>query len=38
MLHLKKLSSAGITHVHLFPTYQFAGVDDDKGKWQSVGT
>lgn len=38
MLHLKKLSDAGITHVHLLPTYHFAGVDDDKRKWQSVGT
>ncbi|KAI3472654.1 hypothetical protein Pfo_029175 [Paulownia fortunei] len=36
MLHLKKLSSAGITHVHLLPTFQFAGVDDEKGKWQNV--
>ncbi|KAL8052039.1 hypothetical protein ABFX02_06G187100 [Erythranthe guttata] len=36
ILHLKKLSSAGITHIHLLPTYQFAGVDDKKGKWQSV--
>lgn len=38
MLHLKKLSHAGITHVHLLPTYHFAGVDDDKRKWQTVGT
>ncbi|KAL6509660.1 Pullulanase 1, chloroplastic [Orobanche gracilis] len=36
MLHLKKLSDAGITHVHLLPTYHFAGVDDDMRKWQSV--
>ncbi|KAH6784145.1 limit dextrinase [Perilla frutescens var. hirtella] len=36
MLHLKKLSSAGITHVHLLPTFQFAGVDDSEEKWQSV--
>ncbi|KAI3472652.1 hypothetical protein Pfo_029171 [Paulownia fortunei] len=28
--------SAGITHVHLLPTFQFAGVDDEKGKWQNV--
>lgn len=38
MLHLKKLSGAGITHVHLLPTFQFAGVHDDRGNWQSVGT
>lgn len=36
MLHLKKLSAAGITHVHLLPTFQFAGVDDNRGNWQSV--
>ncbi|XP_022139216.1 pullulanase 1, chloroplastic [Momordica charantia] len=35
--HLKKLSSAGISHVHLLPTFQFAGVDDDKTKWKSLG-
>ncbi|KAK2634107.1 hypothetical protein Ddye_028899 [Dipteronia dyeriana] len=38
VLHLKKLSNAGITHVHLLPTYQFAGVDDEKEKWKSVDT
>ncbi|XP_049379170.1 pullulanase 1, chloroplastic [Solanum stenotomum] len=32
--HLKRLSSAGITHVHLLPTYQFAGVEDEKHKWK----
>ncbi|KAK4406305.1 Pullulanase 1, chloroplastic [Sesamum angolense] len=36
MLHLKKLSGAGITHIHLLPTFQFAGVDDKKDKWQHV--
>ncbi|KAK4431017.1 Pullulanase 1, chloroplastic [Sesamum alatum] len=36
ILHLKKLSSAGITHIHLLPTFQFAGVDDKKDKWQNV--
>ncbi|KAL5569455.1 hypothetical protein UlMin_026030 [Ulmus minor] len=36
--HLKKLSDAGITHVHLLPTFQFADVDDEKEKWQSVDT
>ncbi|KAK6136155.1 hypothetical protein DH2020_030089 [Rehmannia glutinosa] len=33
---LKKLSSAGITHVHLLPTFQFADVHDEKDKWQNV--
>lgn len=35
--HLKRLSSAGITHVHLLPTFQFAGVEDEKHKWKHVG-
>lgn len=35
--HLKKLSNAGISHVHLLPTFQFGGVDDDKTKWKFVG-
>lgn len=36
MLHLKKLSSAGLTYVHLLPSFQFAGVDDVKENWKSV--
>ncbi|KAL2548901.1 Pullulanase 1 [Forsythia ovata] len=36
MCHLKRLSCAGITHVHLLPTFQFAGVDDEKDKWKNV--
>ncbi|XP_017409401.1 pullulanase 1, chloroplastic isoform X3 [Vigna angularis] len=38
VLHLKRLSSAGITHVHLLPTFQFAGVDDQKENWRFVDT
>ncbi|KAF5729467.1 hypothetical protein HS088_TW21G01633 [Tripterygium wilfordii] len=38
VLHLKKLSNAGITHIHLLPTFQFAGVDDQKENWKSVDT
>ncbi|KAG6669765.1 pullulanase 1, chloroplastic isoform X1 [Carya illinoinensis] len=38
VLHLKKLSDAGITHVHLLPTFQFAGVDDEKVNWKCVDT
>ncbi|CAN1238488.1 Pullulanase 1, chloroplastic [Linum grandiflorum] len=34
--HLKKLSNAGITHVHLLPTFHFAGVDDVKENWKSI--
>lgn len=36
MLHLKKLSKDGITHVHLLPTFQFGGVDDEKGNWKHL--
>ncbi|XP_073139703.1 pullulanase 1, chloroplastic isoform X2 [Henckelia pumila] len=36
MLHLKKLSKAGITHIHLLPTFHFGGVDDEKGKWEHL--
>ncbi|CAA0829226.1 Pullulanase 1- chloroplastic [Striga hermonthica] len=36
MLHLKKLSAAGITHVHLLPIFHFAGVHDEKSKWQGI--
>ncbi|KAG9139744.1 hypothetical protein Leryth_016675 [Lithospermum erythrorhizon] len=34
--HLKKLSDAGITHVHLLPTFHFAGVDDEKHNWKQA--
>ncbi|WCJ19247.1 limit dextrinase [Euphorbia peplus] len=34
--HLKKLSNAGLTHIHLLPTFHFAGVDDVKENWMSV--
>ncbi|PIN04745.1 1,4-alpha-glucan branching enzyme/starch branching enzyme II [Handroanthus impetiginosus] len=36
MLHLKKLSGAGITHIHLLPTFHFGDVDDNKGKWKNL--
>ena len=35
--HLKKLSDAGITHIHLLPTFQFGDVADEKEKWKSAG-
>ncbi|KAL2899945.1 Pullulanase 1 chloroplastic [Bienertia sinuspersici] len=38
VLHMKKLSAAGLTHVHLLPSFQFAEVDDDKTKWKFVDT
>ncbi|PIA37162.1 hypothetical protein AQUCO_03000024v1, partial [Aquilegia coerulea] len=34
--HLKKLSKAGLTHVHLLPSFQFGGVNDEKDKWKYV--
>ncbi|KAL0538607.1 hypothetical protein IC582_022756 [Cucumis melo] len=36
--HLKNLSNAGLSHVHLLPTFHFGGVDDDKTKWKFVDT
>ncbi|XP_024987210.1 pullulanase 1, chloroplastic [Cynara cardunculus var. scolymus] len=36
VLHLKKLSDAGLTHIHLLPAFQFADVDDEKDKWKFV--
>lgn len=35
--HLRELSKAGLTHVHLLPCFHFAGVDDVKDNWKSVG-
>ena len=34
MKHLKALSDAGLTHVHLLPAFDFATIDEDKSKWQ----
>ncbi|KQJ81407.1 pullulanase 1, chloroplastic [Brachypodium distachyon] len=36
MQHLWKLSDAGLTHVHLLPSFHFAGVDDIKSNWKNV--
>ncbi|KAI3793482.1 hypothetical protein L1987_36101 [Smallanthus sonchifolius] len=36
VLHLKKLSDAGLTHIHLLPTFQFGDVDDQKENWKYV--
>ncbi|XP_031092052.1 pullulanase 1, chloroplastic isoform X1 [Ipomoea triloba] len=38
VLHLKRLSSAGLTHIHLLPTFHFADVDDEKHKWKHADT
>jgi hypothetical protein len=37
LLSKTQLSGAGITHVHLLPTFLFAGVDDQKENWRNVG-
>nr|BAA09167.1 starch debranching enzyme precursor [Oryza sativa] len=34
--HLRKLSAAGLTHVHLLPSFHFASVDDNKSNWKFV--
>ena len=34
MKHLKSLASAGLTHVHLLPAFDFATIDEDKSTWQ----
>ncbi|OVA17964.1 Glycoside hydrolase [Macleaya cordata] len=36
--HLKKLHNAGLTHLHLLPTFQFADVADEKEKWKYLDT
>ncbi|GAB2276821.1 Pullulanase 1, chloroplastic [Dionaea muscipula] len=38
MSHLRKLSIAGLTHVHLLPSFQFASVDDRRENWKHVDT
>jgi pullulanase-type alpha-1,6-glucosidase len=33
--HLRKLAHAGLTHVHLLPSFDIATVEEDKSLWQS---
>ncbi len=35
--HLRALAEAGLTHVHLLPSFDFATVNEDKATWQSPG-
>jgi pullulanase len=35
MRHLRDLAQAGLTHVHLLPTFDFATVNEDRSTWQS---
>ncbi|GJY96085.1 hypothetical protein Tco_0512446 [Tanacetum coccineum] len=37
VLHLKKLSDAGLIDIHLLPTFQLGDVQDEKDKWKFVG-
>jgi len=34
MRHLAMLARAGLTHVHLLPSFDFATVDEDRSHWQ----
>ncbi|PYQ18726.1 MAG: DUF3372 domain-containing protein, partial [Acidobacteria bacterium] len=34
MKHLAALARAGLTHVHLLPSFDIASVDEDKTRWQ----
>ncbi|MEY4069905.1 MAG: hypothetical protein RL721_519 [Candidatus Eisenbacteria bacterium] len=35
--HLRSLARAGLTHVHLLPTFDIATVDEDRSTWQGTG-
>jgi pullulanase len=35
MKHLKAIAEAGLTHVHLLPTFDIATINEDKGTWKS---
>jgi pullulanase len=35
MKHLAELGAAGVTHVHLLPSFDFATINEDKSTWQA---
>jgi len=35
MQHLKALAEAGLTHLHLLPTFDIATIDEDKTTWEA---
>ncbi len=35
MRHLRSLALAGLTHVHLLPSFDIATINEDKSQWQS---
>ncbi len=37
MRHLHQLAAAGLTSVHLLPSFHFGSVNEDKSTWQSPG-
>ncbi|MGZ5450232.1 MAG: pullulanase-type alpha-1,6-glucosidase [Thermoanaerobaculia bacterium] len=37
MLHLSALAAAGMTHIHLLPSFDIATVNEDKSTWLSPG-
>ena len=36
MKHLSTLAQAGLTHIHLLPTFDIASVNEDKSTWKTV--
>lgn len=34
MSHLQSLAAAGLTHIHLLPTFDIATIEEDKSQWQ----
>jgi pullulanase len=37
MKHLRSLAEAGLTHLHLLPTFDIATINEDKTTWKSPG-
>jgi pullulanase len=37
MRHLRALAEAGLTHVHLLPTFDIATINEDRSTWQDPG-
>jgi pullulanase-type alpha-1,6-glucosidase len=36
MAHLQALAEAGLTHIHLLPTFDIATIEEDKSLWETV--
>jgi pullulanase len=37
MKHLRSLADAGLTHLHLLPTFDIATINEDKSTWETPG-